>query len=91
MKSWRNNITMEAVEYLYLKYGINWKTTTMREYPELGKNHVVIAEILDRVHHCTYWEWNKGLTLFFWRWTPKFRSRAQDGVKVYSQGKLPSY
>jgi hypothetical protein len=52
---------------------------------------VIIAEVLDRVQHCTYWEWNKGSTLFFWRWTPKFQSRARDGVKVYVQGKLPRY
>jgi hypothetical protein len=56
---------METQEYLYLKYGIDWKTTTTKENPELGRDRAAIADVLKRVYYCSYWEWNKGSTLFF--------------------------
>jgi hypothetical protein len=35
---WKKSVTMEVREYLYLKYGIDWKTTTSRENPELDRD-----------------------------------------------------
>jgi hypothetical protein len=91
MRWWKRSMTMEVREYLYLKYGIDWKTTTSTENPELGRDRATIGEVLKRVYACTYWDWKWGSTLFFWRWTPAFQTRARDGVKVYLQGKLPRY
>jgi hypothetical protein len=66
MKWWKKKITMEVGEYLYLKYGVDWKSTTTKDNPELGKDRAAIADVLGRVYHCSYWDWHKGITLFFW-------------------------
>ena len=83
---WKRSITMEVQEYLYLKYGIDWKITTSRENSELGRDRATIGEVLKLVYACSYWDWRWGSTLFFWRWTPEFQSRARDGVKVFLAG-----
>ena len=62
MHWWRRSVTIEVREYLYLKYGIDWKTTTSKENPELGRDHTTISEVLKRVYACTYWDWKWGST-----------------------------
>jgi hypothetical protein len=56
MRWWNRSNTMEVRKYLYLKYGSNWKTTTSKEDPELGRDRVTIREILKHVYACTYWD-----------------------------------
>ena len=45
--------------------------------------------------HCfansTYFSWDTGSTLFFWRWPVSFRSAARDGFPSYLKGSLPSF
>jgi hypothetical protein len=91
MKWWKKHIMGEARGYLYQKYGLEWKTTSSKVNPELGKDRVTIADALKKAHHCTYWDRKLGSTLFFWRWTPEYQGRARDGVKVFIQGTLARY
>ena len=58
---------------------------------ELSKDLEVGLEGLKRVIQGSWWGWDHGSTLFFWRWPEPFRKFARDGIPVFVEGKLPSY
>lgn len=39
----------------------------------------------------SFWDWDAGSSLLFWRWHPEVREEARDGTKVFVQGRLPRY
>lgn len=39
----------------------------------------------------SFWDWDAGSSLLFWRWPPEVRRDTRDGAKVYIKGKLPQY
>jgi hypothetical protein len=49
-KWWKKHIMGEARRYLYQKYGLEWKTTSSKVNPELGKDRVTIANALKKAH-----------------------------------------
>ena len=48
-------------------------------------------EGLTRVIQGSWWEWDYGSTLFFWRWPSEIRAAARDGVPAFIQSELPRY
>lgn len=39
----------------------------------------------------SYWDWDAGSALLFWRWHPEIKGDARDGTRIFVQGKLPRY
>lgn len=39
----------------------------------------------------SYWDWDAGSALLFWRFHPEERKNTRDGTKVFIKGKLPRY
>ena len=39
----------------------------------------------------SYWDWDGGSSLFFWRWPPKVRKDVRDGTPIWVVGDLPHY
>jgi hypothetical protein len=39
----------------------------------------------------SWWGWDVGSSLFFWRWLKEFRKEARDGMPVRISGMLPMY
>jgi hypothetical protein len=39
----------------------------------------------------SWWGWDAGSSLFFWRWPSEFRKEARDGTPVRISGSLPMY
>lgn len=58
---------------------------------ELKKDLMVGLEGLRRVVQGSWWDWDFGSTLFFWRWPREIRKSARDGVPIFIEGTLPSY
>jgi hypothetical protein len=48
------------------------------------------AIALSKGLNATWWEWNRGSALFFWRWDPSQRKAARDGMEIFVRDKLPS-
>jgi hypothetical protein len=71
-------------------HGFDWYSRR-KETEEIRKDLAAIADVMHRVYHCDWWEWNQGSTQFFWRWQPEFKACAQDGIPVWTLGKEPSY
>ncbi len=48
---------------------------------ERQRNMEVGADAVMRAAHSSWWDWDAGSTLFFWRWPPEIRSAVRDGTK----------
>ena len=60
-------------------------------YQKLRIDLSIGMEGLTRVVKGSWWEWDYGSTLFFWRWPKEIRDSARDGYPVFVQGDLPRY
>jgi hypothetical protein len=58
---------------------------------EFNKDLTVGMDAIKQACKSTFWDWDGGSTLFFWRWPPPFRQEARDGTSVYITGDLPRY
>ena len=58
---------------------------------ELKKDLVVGKDAIDRAWKSSWWEWEAGSTLFFWRWTDEYKRTVRDGMRVFVKGTLPEY
>ena len=58
---------------------------------EIQSDLEIGLDALMRVMKGSWWEWNDGSTLLFWRWPKEIRKWARDGVPVFVQGKLPRW
>jgi hypothetical protein len=55
-------------------------------------DHAAVANILTRAAKASYWDWDGGFTLNFWRCHKGFQLRARDGVPLFiSSQTLPRY
>jgi hypothetical protein len=60
--------------------------------PRLDKDAVVGLDCVLRVADSTWWDWDGGSTIFFWRWPAEFRVSVRDGTRLWiHEAKLPSY
>ena len=39
----------------------------------------------------SWWEWDAGSTIFFWRWPSEYKKDVRDGLEVCVEGQLPEY
>jgi hypothetical protein len=57
---------------------------------ELLRDGEVGCDVLERFAKATWWKWEGGSTLIFWRWAEgELRRFARDGMEVYITVKLP--
>ena len=49
------------------------------------------TDAVRRACSSSFWDWDNGSTLFFWRWPSKFQKEARDGTNTFIQGELPRY
>ena len=58
---------------------------------ELKKDLLVGSEAVWRATQATWWNWDGGSTIYFWRWPTCYRSSVRDGAKAFvHRNKLPS-
>ena len=58
---------------------------------EFIKKLPVGREAVERACGSSFWDWDKGSSLFFWRWPTKFQKEARDGTPIHVTGNLPRY
>ena len=59
---------------------------------ELCKDLKIGVDALERLNNSSWWGWDDGSTLFFWRWPRHHRKAIRDGQKVFLRRKeLPHY
>ena len=59
---------------------------------ELKKDLIVGSEAVWRATQSSWWNWDGGSTIYFWRWSKCYRMSVRDGTKAFvHRNKLPSY
>ena len=58
---------------------------------ELLKDLKVGQDAITRAGLVSWWEWDAGSTLFFWRWPSEYKKDVRDGLKVFVEGQLQEY
>jgi hypothetical protein len=81
---------LECPNYLQDTQGFDWYAR-QKEGKEIWKDSDAIADVMHRVYHCGWWEWNQGSTLFFWHWHPEFKTYAQDSIPIFMEDQHLSY
>ena len=73
---------------------IVWKQNVRRSFEEwfdeVGKQHVEKEDIFRdgmkacaKADQCSWWNWDKGSSIFFWRWPRHYQETARIGVMLY--------
>ena len=73
---------------------VNKWATVFREkvQPELFTDKEVGRDAVSRAANCTWWDWDAGSTLYFWRWPKRVQQAVRDGTKLFViRSKLPRY
>ena len=58
---------------------------------EFSRDYCVGSEAVRRACMSSFWDWDGGSSLFFWRWPYPFDNEARDGTRIFISGKLPRY
>jgi hypothetical protein len=98
-KSFHSGVIGSFRRYMRTEYGDNWlmQMRTARRSRRCGKKNIVLDYKvgMDAIHRAlasTFWEWEDGSTVMFWRWPREVRNELRDGLRVwYRDRDLPSY
>jgi hypothetical protein len=103
-RSHKGGVIQSFRRYMTSEYGHDWlsqlhswnktkKQRTGRDASaDLIKDYEVGIDAISRALAASFWEWDDGSTVFFWRWTKEHRNELRDGLKVwYQRANLPSY
>ena len=59
---------------------------------ELRKDIEVGRDAVSRASNSSWWLWDAGSTIFYWRWSAIYRKSVRDGTPLFiDHGKLPRY
>ena len=79
---WRRNLTREAIRW--------FKSNPFSEYAEREVNRLAIVDCLRRAANSTFWEWDDGSRLIFWRWREWWKP-ARDGEPFWHEEEPPKW
>jgi hypothetical protein len=85
-------------KFMIKKYGEEWMVLLRQEIKrrrgrkEIERDYDVGMDAIHRASNASFWEWDDGSTLFFWRWPSEFHESLRDGMSVWFRKiDLPSY
>jgi hypothetical protein len=81
---WIRSVYRSFRRFMIQEHGAQW-------YHSVGPDIEAGRECLHRIALCTFWEWEGGSKLLFWRWPAPIRRWARDGHPIYISGELPQY
>ena len=99
------NVIKSFNKHLIRTYGNDWIQTLKNQPSKKRKRNAgstspirdeLVMDLrvgLDGIYRAvksSWWSWDAGSTLFFWRWPEFIRREARDGVKVFIEGSLPT-
>jgi hypothetical protein len=88
LRRWKQNLRRSLVTHLNDKFGVGWSNESPRS-TDLVYELEAGADALRRAMNTTWWSWDSGSALFFWRWPKDFQLEARDGTPIRLSGALP--
>jgi hypothetical protein len=87
---WRVNLLRGFLKYMGEEHGAGWKLD-LHPGPELSRDLAAGRDALTKGMGTSWWNWDAGSSLFFWRWPRSFRTEARDGTPIWVCDTLPNY
>jgi len=93
LRVWKRQVLASFKNYLKLtwtqEYELLMAGRAEEKLKKLKSSHEFFKDLeaglncLEYTSKCSWWEWNGGSRLLFWRWTPEFSKFARDGIPVF--------
>jgi hypothetical protein len=90
--------------YMAKEYGLEWLSKVHQYHQgkwqiagknleeEMLRDYEVGIDAISRALAASFWDWDDGSTVFFWRWPEEHRKELRDGLKVWVRhSALPKY
>lgn len=101
-RHYKHGVMGSFQKYMHGKYGIDWLKQVQKEHAykrnqafdnlEIVKDYKVGMDAISRALQASFWEWDDGSTILFWRWPDDHQKELRDGLKVWFRRKdLPSF
>jgi hypothetical protein len=101
-RSFKTGVIGSFKKYMMREHGVDWQKnlwgmTTKRKGGrkeiQLVRDYEVGIDAIIRASRGSFWEWEDGSTVFFWRWQPFFRRDLRDGLPVlwFRKRELPAF
>ena len=91
---WRRNVYKSLIRYLNDRWDLQWSRHKQGVKVKSVEYKLDLAAALDCLYYtsrATWWEWNHGSRLIFWRWNWEYRTQARDGMTMFwIPDKLPT-
>ena len=89
LRRFRRNVYKSFRSYIASTYSS--EEIILRSSLDLRIDLEVGRDALQRAMETSFWTWNRGSTLFFWRWSSCYRKEVRDGFPVFVDwSKVPS-
>ena len=90
-KRGRNEKCLNPPEWIRLRGKVKAKKNSGKMW-ELQRDLEVGKDAVSRAADSTWWSWEAGSSLFFWRWPSRCQTAARDGTKLFVYwDKMPKY
>mmetsp|Transcript_20683 Transcript_20683/g.30301 ORF Transcript_20683/g.30301 Transcript_20683/m.30301 type:complete len:1268 (-) Transcript_20683:9637-13440(-) len=90
-RQFARNATASFRRYLRQTYPAEILESATQAKGEFKKDLLAGRDALRRARQATFWEWDEGSTIFFWRWQPHIKVDTRDGTPLWVQGELPRF
>jgi hypothetical protein len=94
-RDWAHQLTVLRNDHSRTRSGALAPLTRLRggeSFYDLERNADAGSEVIRQNSLASWWEWNGGSALIFWRWgSLTSMTNARDGTRVFVSGKLPRF
>ncbi len=94
LRWWWRNVRRSFCRFMRQEFSIQWWLCpcSVELAREWDANITAGWDCIVRTMKASWWDWDPGSRLFFWRWPEESRKRARDGHPIFvDQHLLPAY
>ena len=90
-RRFKTNALNSFICYMKLTHGFSVGKDIDEKELEKYKDLTAGVEALIWVGKYSFWDWDDGSSILFWRWTMDIRHGCEDGCELFVKGKLPLF
>jgi len=84
---WKQKLVQEFVQWWKCRRAVAKDRNEALDLRSVVKGAAALAYVAD----ASWWDWDRGLAAFFWRWPAEFQSLIRDRLAPHFVGPPPSY
>ena len=79
------------VQFMVVEHGWLSDSSCGPTTSDFAADYAAGVEALNRVGKSSFWNWDDGSSILFWRWPKEIRKECRDGCSIYIKGPLPRF